>query len=454
MARRFLLLLVLLTSSAQAHALPVLAVYAINAAGVAVDILKMMATASGAMDYIDRVKITDESNPDLSIEVPATDNPSKQPSPPTAPATAAPTSPGGIYPPGVSPLSSCTRQNSPAPTARGMESTCEWCIANWAGAGSNYWCWVQSTAQYPQPILYGLYSGPLGTANPNATGTAPAHNPNPTCPSGYGYSSSQCTLSDARQAQPDNKVDYTRSPGGGYQAGSANDADKTNSTVPVNTGANGAIYSSGKTINGEPTTITAKPLANGGSQISTLVGRPNGVVEEQVLTVDGNGQVVDFRTRETPGELSIDQTTGAATIQNLQPVTNPDGSVGTAPVSPGGTFTGSAGGQAIQFPDDYNREVTQQAIKSKLDNTSDVSDPTLPETTGFDDSFFKDTFTGLLAWQLPAHSSECPSPSFDWNNATYTFESHCALVQNHFTTFQAVMTVIYVIVALFILLGA
>lgn len=418
------------------------------------------------------IEVTDESNPTQSVALPLTDRPDRAPPAPSAPATATPTSPGGTYPAGVSPQSSCTRQNSPAPTARGMESTCEWCIANWAGAGSNYWCWVQSTAQYPQPILYGLYSGPLGTANPNATGTAPAHNPNPTCPSGYGYSSSQCTLSDARQVTPDGRVDYSRN-GTTLQPASSNDIDKNGQTVPVKSNSDGSLTWTGKNAAGQITAGSVRPLADGGSYINYYEDQGNGTVKVYSQGWDATGANFTNVSSYTPGRLAYNTGTGATTVEPVDTsVANPNGTAQVNTLSPtvviGGTGA-AAPSVPIQFPSDYARQGEAQAsttpLATKLDTLhTDLSassppptDPTVPVSTQFSDSYFKDTFSNLLAWNLPSHSGVCPTWQFDlsaYNLGNHTWDTHCTLAEQFRSQLSAIMIVVWILTAMFIVLGA
>lgn len=122
--------------------------------------------------------------------------------------------------------------------------------------------------------------------------------------------------------------------------------------------------------------------------------------------------------------------------------------------------------ESIQFPSDYARQgeaaaaaqSINDALGPKLDKITetgaDPADPVEPPNSQFDQAFFQGTFTNLLGWQLPAHTSQCPTSSFNWNNTSYTLDSHCQLVANHFSAFSSVMSVVWTILALFILLGA
>lgn len=120
----------------------------------------------------------------------------------------------------------------------------------------------------------------------------------------------------------------------------------------------------------------------------------------------------------------------------------------------------------IEFPSDYARQGEAQTAATSINDTlgpkidkitetgADPADPLQPQGSEFDQAFFQGTFTGLLGWQLPAHTSQCPTSSFGWNNQTFTMDSHCQLVNNHFSALSTVMAVVWTVLALFILLGA
>jgi len=222
---------------------------------------------------------------------------------------------------------------------------------------------------------------------------------------------------------------------------------------------------------------------------------PGIAVQAQYQTTDmqGNTQVVTQIATFAPGSVSSTaQTTTPGSIN-----TNP--SVGQDPVT-----NLSPNPVEITFPDDYAREETQQIVAFFLQsigagvdsialNTADTAtklnttntrlntlntsvtgvktavnalhtDLTTPGTPNADpapransdlkSAFFGSTFEALKGWELPTHSSECPTSSFAWNDRIYTFDAHCQLVNNHFNGFQAVMQVLFALGALFIVLRA
>jgi len=133
-----------------------------------------------------------------------------------------------------------------------------------------------------------------------------------------------------------------------------------------------------------------------------------------------------------------------------------DGLIDTVPAPGGGTSTG--GNQNIQFPSDYARqgEAGQAADKvaTAVENlgkaSASLDDPMLPEWA----DPWGDSFNGLRGWSMPNHSSQCPVGSFNWDGKTYTIDSHCQLVVDHWGPLSASMTAVWVVLALFIVLKA
>ncbi|KAF0162994.1 MAG: hypothetical protein FD157_3512 [Rhodocyclaceae bacterium] len=192
---------------------------------------------------------------------------------------------------------------------------------------------------------------------------------------------------------------------------------------------------------------------------------------EQVLS-DGKVQKVDTttygdgsqstRTRTFPSAGATEPTSSETTI-NGGPGSYAD------KANPGiisGAGGGTGGTATVQFPSDYARageasaaaQSINDALGPKLDKIvetgTDPTDPTLPQGSEFDQAFFQGTFTNLLGWQMPAHLSQCPTSSFNYNSQTYTVDAHCQLVTNHFSVLASVMSVVWTVLALFILLGA
>lgn len=127
-----------------------------------------------------------------------------------------------------------------------------------------------------------------------------------------------------------------------------------------------------------------------------------------------------------------------------------------------------AGAGTITFPSDYARQGEAATAASTLASRLDVLHGDLSTTTATTDPAvplvdempgWGNTFTDLLSWQLPAHTSICPTPELDLSGVlgaghTYVMNSHCGLIQDNFGTFNAAMTVVWSMLALFIVLRA
>lgn len=60
----------------------------------------------------------------------------------------------------------------------------------------------------------------------------------------------------------------------------------------------------------------------------------------------------------------------------------------------------------------------------------------------------------LKTFSVPAHTGTCPKPSFVAFDKTYTFESHCGLVESNRSIIEAAMMLVWSIAAVFIVLRA
>ena len=60
----------------------------------------------------------------------------------------------------------------------------------------------------------------------------------------------------------------------------------------------------------------------------------------------------------------------------------------------------------------------------------------------------------LKNWKMPSHTSVCPQPSFDVFGHSFTFSTHCTLIDANKGILQAAATVAWTVLALFIVLGA
>jgi hypothetical protein len=128
----------------------------------------------------------------------------------------------------------------------------------------------------------------------------------------------------------------------------------------------------------------------------------------------------------------------------------------------------STGSQSVtvQFPDDYARQPTLQnidsnstAIKEAL--TQAVAAPTLTDN-GDDLSqslSWGDTFTDIVAWRLPSHTSTCPVLDYAQVIGGYDLhvhmDQHCTLIEEHLRApLEVVMAIVWLLAGFFIVMEA
>lgn len=175
------------------------------------------------------------------------------------------------------------------------------------------------------------------------------------------------------------------------------------------------------------------------------VGRVSG--KTQIKATSQSGSKLKSRVLELNSDMSV-----ASIVESFSP--------GTVAAYDPATSTGTDTGSVV-FPSDYARagEAAQAAntiktsvdqLKDRLNDSATLADPESPQYT----SHWGDTFTGLLSWSLPAHTSTCPVATFDAFERTFRMDSHCQLAADYWDTLRVAMVVVWVILALFILLRA
>lgn len=262
-----------------------------------------------------------------------------------------------------------------------------------------------------------------------------------TCPAGYSGSGSTCALSNARAAVPDGKTDAIRSASGYSLPTTEQDADGAPAYA---SSANGVIHVSGRDSGGRPVKIEYAVSPDGTKTYVTHYTQTEAggqsVVQSQAVTIDSASGAV----------TGVTAATAAGSIQG----------VGT--VAPTVVTTGAAVLPAdITFPSDYARsgeaaaaanvvKTAVDALADPLKTTETLNDPLAPDYV----DPWNTTFSGLKGWALPGHSSSCPVGSFDFNGSTFAIDAHCQLIQNHFGVLQGAMYVVWVVLALFVVLGA
>lgn len=288
------------------------------------------------------------------------------------------------------------------------------------------------------------------------------------CPAGYTVSGSSCALSDARAVTADHNLDYGRS-GNVYSAPSSTDADAATSPIKGSIGASSDVQIVGTDAKGRTVLYDVVPRTDGGStvKIQTSVSDTSGNtgLRTQTIQVSPTAFVESATQTTTAQSLSVNTTAGAGAAS------------ATVLAADAGATAPQTQPQSITFPSDYARmgeaAAAAQTVKTSVDALSprldtlhhdltDAStpptDPTLPASTQFDNAFFKDTFTNLLAWRLPGHTSTCPVVNFDYTlfgaPTHLVMDGHCTLAEQQRANLSVAMIVFWTLVALFIVMEA
>ena len=278
------------------------------------------------------------------------------------------------------------------------------------------------------------------------------------CPSGYTLSGTTCNLTDPRSGIADNKVDYSRS-GAVYSAPSSSDADHAQTLQGTITGSGAGVQIAGTNASGMPVAYNVTAREDGGSvvQQQTAVATAAGDTgtKTETFQISPTGVIETATQTTTADQLAVDPAASPSSATISVVAADPNASSSTLY-------------QGFQFPNDYARvgeaAAAANILAPKLDNIKDaltttatVDDPTLPAVE--DMPGFGDTFTDLLAWRLPPHSSACPQPTVDLSSIfgaghVYTLSSHCTLLQDNSSIIHASMVLMFTIMALFIVLRA
>lgn len=289
------------------------------------------------------------------------------------------------------------------------------------------------------------------------------------CPAGYVYdpdtSTSGCKLTDPAAATKDALADFRRNGQEYFFA----DAD---SMPPYVNNAGGKVGAYGTDSQGRPTYVQVTPTADGGSHIGIYTNLGNGQVQGQSINVGANGVVTGANAVTATGSV-----TAPTAVHTPAVVTGVSTSAGTAAGTGTGTTTTPLD---IVFPTDYARtgeavasatsintriDANAQTIKTAIEAQSDIStatksDPDVPSDQQLKDALFSGTFTPLLSWSVPGHVSACPTANLSFTMfGHYTplmLDAHCTIFEmpNVRSVLSVVMQVVWVVVALFVLLGA
>lgn len=301
----------------------------------------------------------------------------------------------------------------------------------------------------------GAYSGPAMTLPVSKVNGAPQV----TCPSGYIKSGSSCVLSNPREAAPDKNCDLK------FNASKYmyyNDADcpsgptiDHSKAVPGLRSDGDVAFVPGRDSQGNPVLVKVlnqrDPSTGAVTQRVLEYYRQTGAnVEKTTVAMNPQAVVQSVSTSTSPGQLTSPSTSPSASSTPDNATTTPQAN--TDPTKQ----------PVVQFPDDYARENTAQrtatAVENLLKPETAPTDPSLPESSQFRDSFFKDTFSGLKQWRVPAHTSQCPTATFDYDlfgkHFHLVLDAHCTISEQIRSLLSAAMIVFWSITALFIILWA
>lgn len=325
----------------------------------------------------------------------------------------------------------------------------ESCSVGYAAQGDTT-CQCDENSGYCQVFYMGNYS----------TGYVVLSQMTVTCPAGYTASGDSCLLTSApRAVQPDQKYDVpVPVSGAGYVAPSASQEADAMPAYAAFSG--GKVYAQGKNSSGQPVMIEYAKNADGSKTYithytQTETGSQTQVTTQSITVDSATGAVASAGVGTAVG--SIAPATGAGAVPTV--------STGAAVTS--GTGSGS---QSLVLPTDYARTgeagAAATTINTKLDTLhrdltekgADIADPVAPEASAFSNAFFNGTFGNLLAWRLPAHTSECPTVTFDYmmftSHQVHHMDAQCTIAEQIRPVLSVVMVVVWTVVALFVLLEA
>lgn len=279
------------------------------------------------------------------------------------------------------------------------------------------------------------------------------------CPTGYTQSGSTCVLVNARVAVPDQKYDVPVPAGGGagYQAPSS--GQEGDSMPKYASFSGGKVYASGKDSSGRPVQIEYAVSPDGTKTYITHYTQTEDAAQTTV------------KTQSITVDRATGQVTGATAATAAGSITAPTSANAVGTVTTGAAITsGAASSSPIVFPTDYARAgeagAAATTINTKLDTLhrdltekgADIADPVAPEASAFSNAFFNGTFGNLLAWRLPAHTSECPTVTFDYmmfsSHQVHHMDAQCTIAEQIRPVLSVVMVVVWTVVALFVLLEA
>lgn len=297
-----------------------------------------------------------------------------------------------------------------------------------------------------------------------------------TCPAGYTLSGSACNLSDARQVVSDKKQDVLSAGSGANRSFVIPSDVDTPSVVdgskiaPIlrGDGTNTkTAYVYGHDSSGRQVLIEVALSPDGTQTYVRHYTQDDSTGQSQILKTSvsldaATGTVTQVQHDVQVGAISAPGAATVAQVSTATPSATTSPQVTTTTANP---VSNSAQPQSqVVFPTDYARTgeaaSAAQTITPKLDtlhhdltdSAPAPSDPALPDVGTYTD--FGSTFDGLKGWSLPGHTSQCPTGSFNALGSTYTIDAHCSLINTYWSTLQSAMTVVWTIIALFLVLSS
>jgi hypothetical protein len=262
------------------------------------------------------------------------------------------------------------------------------------------------------------------------------------CPAGYsGPSGGVCTLTNARLATADAKVDVQRS--GTTYTHISSDADYGLAGQISGSVSGDTIRVVGQDAQGNPISYEIRATSSGTTvqqQVQTQTSMGDSTVTTKTLQLNPSGEPVSTTQTTSTGTITLDPSTHT--------VTQSSGSTAAAE-SP--CVTGQVGQR--------NCEETQTAIKKALTEKDDKDKPkdSAEKSTGQFEALLP--WLGLNGWALPAHSSTCPTMAMDLSGfesswGTVAVDGHCSIMEGQRDAVQPWMRLVWVLVALFVVLAA
>lgn len=206
-------------------------------------------------------------------------------------------------------------------------------------------------------------------------------------------------------------------------------------------------------------TVTVTKTVN----VTNAQGVPDTLRTAVVTEYDSSG------TKLAPSTFTSSTTDSGATTDNSLSVAPSDGGNGS-PISVGAVGSGGAGsggsgtGLGSCTSGDCATESTQLANKGLLQSIKDFftgsgTAPNDPQArTGSDIntglSTYSNALQSLKGWQLPAHTSQCPSGTFTipLSDHVFSFDGHCTFASNNATALSGIFLVLWNLAAMWIVL--